>query len=338
MSEPTLRCSSRSIPRATRIGFTLVELLVVITIIGILIGLLLPAVQSAREAARMAQCKNHLKQLGLAAQHHVETHGFYPSSGWGYMWVGDPDRGFGRRQPGGWMYDLLPYLEQEAIHQLGRGETNSSTKKQELAKQKGAVMPTFHCPTRRRAKGYPYWEHSYNAGSPKQVAKTDYAANAGTWSIVGTGPRMSCLDSYPNCNWSNGIEKIIKNFNGISTEQSEVRPAHITDGASNTMFCAEKYMNSKQYETGKGCSDNNSAYQGNDWDLNRWVGTGSDRKPRQDTPGFEDCTRRFGSAHSSGFQTALCDGSVHLISYSIDQNVFTNLGNRKDGGDVSGAF
>ena len=96
-------------------GFTLVELLVVIAIIGILIALLLPAVQAAREASRAASCRNHLKQMGLAALNVESAHGHFPSGGWGWEWAGDPDGGFGDRQPGGWYYNVLAYLELSSV-------------------------------------------------------------------------------------------------------------------------------------------------------------------------------------------------------------------------------
>ena len=109
-----------------RRGFTLVELLVVIAIIGILIALLLPAVQAAREAARRLQCKNNLKQQALGCMTHNDALGYLPSGGWDFLSLGDPDRGFGEQQPGGWMYSILPYIEHQSIYELGKGLTGTA--------------------------------------------------------------------------------------------------------------------------------------------------------------------------------------------------------------------
>ena len=136
-------------PTAGRGAFTLVELLVVITIIGILIALLLPAVQSAREAARQSQCRNNLKQLALACLNHESSLGYLPSNGWGTFWEGDPDRGFGKTQPGGWLYNILPFLEQRAIHDLGAGQ-DFNTKMTTFTLRESTPLSVVDCPTRRK--------------------------------------------------------------------------------------------------------------------------------------------------------------------------------------------
>ena len=109
------RTSARRLARA----FTLVELLVVIAIIGILVVLLLPAIQAAREAARRSECQNHLKQIGIACQLHVDAFGHLPTGGWGDWWVGCPDMGHAERQPGGWPYQLLSFIEETNRGRIG---------------------------------------------------------------------------------------------------------------------------------------------------------------------------------------------------------------------------
>ena len=323
-----------------RYAFTLVELLVVIAIIAMLVTLLLPAVQAAREAARRIQCANNLKQMGLAAINHESAQGFFPSSGWGFRWTGDPDRGFGANQPAGWIYDCYAFMEGNDVWSIGKG-LPLSDKFQALALQRAVVVPMMHCPSRRDAKGYPVTETSVNAAQPDSENKSDYAMNGGSQeAYLGSfGSYPACLENYPDCGFPTTTA-----FDGISTVVSEVRIGQIVDGTSKTCLIGEKYLNPEFYNSGSACVDNNSNSQGNDWDVNRWFPTGrkgmrqvrawDQRRPRVDTPGFENCTQRFGSAHVTGLQMVYCDGSVHMIEYGIDQWVYSALGSRD--GEESG--
>ena len=130
-------------------GFTLVELLVVIAIIGILVALLLPAIQSAREAARRTQCKDNLKNIGLACLNHADTLNIFPTggAGWGnyieeYVEPEYPDPN-GRpiatdRMGIGWGYQLLPFLEEGSLHGINRTK-----------QLREALVPIYVCPSRR---------------------------------------------------------------------------------------------------------------------------------------------------------------------------------------------
>ncbi|MDO5113693.1 MAG: DUF1559 domain-containing protein, partial [Planctomycetia bacterium] len=169
-----------------RRGFTLVELLVVIAIIGMLVGLLLPAVQQAREAARQMQCNNHLRQLTLAAMNVESSARAFPSAGWGYLWMGDPEGGLNWGQPGGWCYTLLPALEQNALFQLTADGNLPESPSPEAKTNATTVMQTlvsvFNCPSRRSMQLYGLRGATLrNATMPKEGMKGDYVANYGAY-------------------------------------------------------------------------------------------------------------------------------------------------------------
>lgn len=356
-----------------RRGFTLVELLVVIAIIGILVALLLPAVQAAREAARRAQCKNHLRQIAVACLNFESAHKAFPAGGWGFKWMGEPDRGVGRGQPGGWIFQVSSYLEEADIFKYGTGLTTAQ-KKTELTKQTSHVIPVFHCPSRRRAialsgfapDGMVTDPTPYNVDTADVLAKTDYAINGGhsAMSTIGGGPSYICLTVYPNwggttppgngCSFMNLDKDIASQFSGVSMDHTGAKLKQITDGASKTILAGEKFLQPRFYETGYGDppdwkhndGDNNSMYQGYDWDTHRFPsgsldGSGQPQGnlPAQDSncdgfypgcPPVGDFRRMFGSAHPGAVNIAFCDGSVQSIEYEIDALVWNDYGGRKD--------
>jgi prepilin-type N-terminal cleavage/methylation domain-containing protein len=318
-----------------RRGFTLVELLIVIAIIAMLVGLLLPAVQSARESARRTQCGNNIKQLALGAQQHVQSQGFFPSGGWGYDWTGDADRGFGKAQPGGWAYAVLPFSEQMGVFQMGAGL--SATAKSTANKTRAeTAVPTFYCPSRRSPKTYPRASTSnaiINADTPTVFGKTDYVINGGTVrGSLTAGISSACLTNYPNCQTgcagatSSDWYCDLSSYNGVNSHRSEITPASVTDGLSQTLLIGEKYLNPNSYETGAEAADNGDTWQGYDWDVVRWTSVA----PRADVPGTSS-SDAFGGAHALAFMTAACDGSVRAVAYTISPSVWASLGHRKDG-------
>jgi prepilin-type N-terminal cleavage/methylation domain-containing protein/prepilin-type processing-associated H-X9-DG protein len=316
-------------PARARRGFTLVELLVVIAIIGILVALLLPAVQAAREAARRMQCQNNLKQLGLGSLIHQQAQKYLPSGGWGWTWTGDPDRGFGRLQPAGWNYSLLPFIEQQNVFSMGTdGDAMNITSGQRTGAQQRdkTLISVFACPTRRSIKLYPRPKNmSYVNGSNVNIAgPMDYAANAGdTGELWSGGP--GAMSQY----FDGSFSFTATNANtGISYAQSEIDISDISDGTTNTYLIGEKYLRPDDYATGNDPADDFGMYEGCAFDTYRWSPAGY--TPRKDTPGLQ-ITGAFGSAHSGGCIFVFCDGSVKSVSYSIDSTTHSRLANRSDG-------
>ncbi len=317
-------------------GFTLVELLVVITIIGILIGLLLPAVNSAREAGRRTQCQNNIHNLALALLQHETAKRYLPTAGWGYAWTGDPDRGSGLKQPGGWFYCILPYIDQANLAQVGAGlddknGSQTSPKAMALVKLVQTPLAIFHCPSRRHGKLYPAaGSGEYNCGVVATTTHVDYAGNGGDNNLVDS-TQSGQPSSYSQGDLAATWKSVTYNT-GVCLQHAQLPLAKVTDGPSNTYLLGEKYLAPDFYENGEDYGDNENAYTGLNWDNVR--GCKDDKNtfqpPLQDTPGHEDYWN-FGSAHPGSFSAAFCDGSVHGISYYIDPTTHQRLCNRADG-------
>ncbi|MBA3584992.1 MAG: DUF1559 domain-containing protein, partial [Gemmatimonadetes bacterium] len=287
-------------PAVGRRGFTLIELLVVMAVITLLIALLLPAVQAAREAARRTQCRNNLKQLALAVRNHEATYGRLPSNGWGYRWVGEPDRGTGRNQPGGWCYNLLAFLEQQPLRELGRGEP-ALERWSSLGRLTETPLAIFHCPSRPGPRLGPAAAPNapFNADWRAYVAKTDYACCEGDF-VTDTleGPAsLAGAATYPD--WRDGSKAT-----GVCFQRSEVRLSEISDGTSNTYLLGEKHVSRAGYDAVGDPGHDQSLYSGVDLDMARWTLD----PPRAD--GDDLHWRSFGSAHPGACHLAFCDGSV----------------------------
>jgi prepilin-type N-terminal cleavage/methylation domain-containing protein/prepilin-type processing-associated H-X9-DG protein len=328
-----------------RSGLTLVELLVVIAIIALLLALLLPAVQSVREAARRTVCANNLAQLAKGMLLVESRDGRFPSGGWGWQWAPDASRGTGVGQPGGWIYSVLPFIEQQALYDMGAagGAANRAANRE----RNQVPIPIANCPTRRPAATWRNGHTYYNSEFHAVAARTDYAANSGDhrecqyhnqpdhpWK--GFGPPS--LEAGDAATIGPGGWPSNSQCTGIVFQRSAVQAAHVMDGLSHTYLVGEKYLNPDNYFTGNDWADNSSMFTGNENDQQRTAHP--DWPPMQDTRGYASLflvepghlsTCRFGSAHGQSCQFAFCDGSVRSIPYTIDPETHRRLGNRKDG-------
>lgn len=327
----------------SRDAFTLVELLVVILIMGVLAGLLIPAVQAAREAARRTQCQSNLKQLGLAALNFESTHRRFPSGGWGYQWQGFADISSPAGQPGSWTFSLLPFIEQPSLYHLGIYQSPAAQREQALRDRTSAHVPIYRCPSRPSSDLVPFDPSCTTCALPIGVtvplensARSDYAVNAGdgapdwtqlyTWPLDFWGPADVAQANH--LMRANQWPQPPPDWTGISWLGRGVRLAELMDGTSHVFLFGEKYVMRDSYYTGTDWGNNEPLYGGFNND--------NHRSTHPHWPLMQDKREvmsigSFGSAHSSGTNFCLADGSVHQIAYTIDPEVYRYLGNRRDG-------
>jgi prepilin-type N-terminal cleavage/methylation domain-containing protein len=328
----------------SRKAFTLVELLVVIAIIGILIALLLPAIQAARESGRRSQCANNLKQIGLGANSHLDSVKCFPSAGWGWMALPESSRGFGKNQPGGWVYSVLAFSDYQSIRKLPAGTSTAAGKPlmDQLLRTPVSIM---NCPTRRPCTLFPagiyagsYFNYSTGSTytSPPMVARADYAGCAGNaggaqYDDFDSGPStLAGASGYP---WPE-IHATKTNQNGVIRQHSAIRAVDIPDGLSHTFLVGEKSLTQDNYYNGMDWADNQNMYVGFDWDTGRWANLVDPLQ--RDRPGFSAyCC--FGSAHPVVCQFVFCDGSVHPLSFTVDGDTLSALAGRNDRRGVDGS-
>jgi prepilin-type N-terminal cleavage/methylation domain-containing protein/prepilin-type processing-associated H-X9-DG protein len=319
--------------RATFRGFTLIELLVVIAIIAVLIALLLPAVQSAREAARRAQCTNNLKQLGLAMHNYISTNNVFPQGiqfqgpFGGYCWTS-----------GGWTLPALQYTEQLPLFNAINFNWDLYTAPNSTVNGTGVSL--LWCPSDSVITNYNhYYAGGGLDGSNFTMYYSSYAANSGeffTFAATYVGP--GCIfngDSTPGGAQMNGIVYLLSHI-GIQG---------ITDGTSNTMMTSER-AHGRFNSTDINCW--NWWTSGNYGDT--MFATFYPLNPFNKIPnysgildgGADAYVATPSSFHPGGANFGFCDGSVKFIKDSISSWPILSTGmpagvTRPGGGQGSGA-
>ncbi len=328
-----------SIAKNVHRGFTLIELLVVIAIIAVLIALLLPAVQQAREAARRVQCKNNLKQLGLALHNYHDSCNLFPYS--------TAANGFCRsfnapyfKNHRGWLM-LLPYFDQGPLYNQfdpntatgssvtgggpppgilqGTPESNGNN----LVVSK--VLPIFICPS--------------DPGSPRE--KSVLYGISDVSNAAGIGGAKTCYDFSAFVNlWDLPWWKHPANTRRLFGNDSNSTFRDVTDGTSNTAMLVETTLEVHFYagqtwgygKTGGVGVDLSSVLSPT---INYWRCCPSSTNPFQETRvGTLAGWMSPGSLHSGGCHIVLVDGAVRFISENIDDNVRTQLATIAEGVSV----
>jgi len=304
---------------SSRPGFTLIELLVVIAIIAVLIALLLPAVQQAREAARRSQCKNNLKQIGLALHNYHDVYSLFPNVNAGGV-------SSSHLQGSSFFVSILPMVDQGNGYKLYDFEKkNSDPENQQVVQQKIAV---YLCPSAsmRRAVG---------GECDGYRAPGTYAANVGS----------NAFSAYSDKTDQNGALVYSNSAAGKTAFRD------FTDGTSNTLIIGESAFNLPDYKFSMGSEHSppgpcagQSQYGFTLWAnpyptsvgfLTAYALNPHDRPDDGEFVG--DWVQSFRSEHVGVVQFTMADGSVRAISENIDFTLYQHLSTR-NGGEIIGEF
>ncbi|ADG65925.1 protein of unknown function DUF1559 [Planctopirus limnophila DSM 3776] len=308
-----------------RSGFTLIELLVVIAIIAILIALLLPAVQQAREAARRTQCKNNLKQVGLAMHNYHDTHNTFPPGNIrGALNVG--------HGPTAWVH-ILPYVDQAPQY----NRVNFSTPGTWWG---GTAGPPVGGPHGATWNGFIV--NGFICPSSPLVSRNSYNGGQNVWQRA----------SYTLIEGAVGLNEVANNGNGIRsnggmfTRDRNFNFRDMTDGSSNIVMVAE------QSNWGRDAANTNNVEYRSDGGDSVWMGTDygnrcfntttvryaiNTRSNALSGSGSQSCNTPIQSAHTGGAHVLIGDGTVKFLSENMNFDTLRFLADRADG-NVVGEF
>jgi prepilin-type N-terminal cleavage/methylation domain-containing protein len=324
---PNQVLASRAGPRL-RPAFTLIELLVVIAIIAVLIALLLPAVQAAREAARKTQCKNNLKQIGLALHNYHDVYGVFPKGGYGgFLTPATAGSATARaNRTLSWGAAILPQLEQGALSaRIDPREWYIHASNVAAAQ---AILSVYLCPTNPSAETL-----KPNGDDPAgaKFARNDYGGNYGERGLR-CYPAAGCQNNYGSGTGSLSYRGMFPLLSAPSVSFRDV-----TDGTTNTVFVGEAPEGIHSIWAGhKNVFDQSAPINTRYSADSLWSGC---RVPANSPNIGKVCDfgQEFHSFHTGGAQFLLVDGSARFVSQDVDVKVLAALLSRA-GDELSGEF